>query len=187
MRIHFTGRHVEVTPALEAFARERIEKLARFVPALLEAHVVLSVEKYRHRAEVSVHSRRSDLLGVQESGDMYTSLSQVFEKLERQARKDKEKLSARNRRGAAPAGEAAAAAPLRPVRRRAPAGARRAARPSPRVVPTPPDELKPMSVEDAVLAMQDSGDGFLVFRNARSQRVNVVYRRGDGRFGVIEA
>jgi putative sigma-54 modulation protein len=54
-------------------------------------------------------------------------------------------------------------------------------------VRTAPGELKPMSVEDAVLAMQDSRDGFLVFRNARSQRVNVVYRRGDGRYGVIEA
>jgi putative sigma-54 modulation protein len=118
---------------------------------------------------------------------MYTSLSQVFEKLERQARKDKERLTARHRRrAAAPAAGSAEPPPASRAPRPAAAPRRRLLPPA-RVVRTAPDDLKPMSVEDAVLAMQDSGDGFLVFRNARSQRVNVVYRRDDGRFGVIEA
>lgn len=189
MRVHFTGRHVEVTPALEDHARDRLEKLQKLLPAIVEAHVILSVEKYRHRAEVNVHMRRLDLSAVHETGDMYASLTQVFEKLERQAQKRKDRFRSRKRRAHGPARppEAAAAEGTDPVR--AP-GSRLAGPPNsrpPRLVRIESPDLKPMSIEDAVLEVQDSESGFLVFRNARSQRVNVVYRRGDGRFGVIEA
>ncbi len=178
MRLTFTGRHVEVTPALQEHGRERIAKLLKFLPGILEAHVILSVEKYRHRAEVNVHTRRADLSAVEETGDMYSSLTQAFEKLERQARKRKDKVKGRKRRGAAPLkGEPAEEPPAPP-----PANNR-----LPRLVRVESPELKPMSIEDAVLQVQDSERGFVVFRNSRSQRINVVYRRGDGRYGVIEA
>lgn len=180
MRVHFTGRHVDVTPALEAHGRERLAKLQKFLPGILEARIILSVEKYRHRAEVNVHTRRVDLSAVEETGDMYTSLTQVFEKLERQAIKRKGKVRSRKRR----AGTGAALTLATEAERPPSSGANNRI---PNVVRVEALELKPMSIEDAVLQVQDSERDFLVFRNARSQRVNVIYRRGDGRFGVIEA
>ena len=193
MRIHFTGRHVEVTAALEASGRDRLEKLQRFLPGILEAHIILSVEKYRHRAEVNLHTRHDDLSAVQETGDMYSSLSQVFDKLERQALKLKDKVKSRKRRaaGAQRAVEAgverAAQEDTRRVREdQSAAGARRRVAASPRLVREGSTDLKPMSVEDAVLQVQESERGFVVFRNSRSQRVSVIYRRSDGRYGVIE-
>ena len=203
MRAHFTGRHVEVTPALETFGRERLAKLQKFLPPIIEAHVILSVEKYRHRAEVNLHTRHGVLSGTTETGDMYSSLSLVFEKLERQARRRKEKITSSKRRGRGlePAeaaletlvagqesGRGRAPGSGRPPasRRRREPGQDSGGTRAPRVVRTESVELKPMSIEDAVLQIQDTEHGFLVFRNARSQRVNVVYRRGDGRYAVIE-
>ncbi len=180
MRVHFTGRHLDVTPALESFTQERLQKLQKILPAIIEVHVILHVEKYRHQAEINVRSRGFSLSGAHESDDMYASISQVFEKLGRQTLKRKTKQASRKHR---PAGARPSAAT--PRRTTAARGGRRASASS-QVVRTDVDELKPMSVEDAILQIQDSKRNFVVFRNARSQRVNVVYIRRDGQFGVIE-
>ncbi len=182
MRVHFTGRHVEITPALQAFAEGRMERLQKHLPSILEAHVILSVEKYRHQAEVNVHTRRFILSGAQETGDMYTSIALVFDKLERQAKKRKEKATSGKRRTAARASARRLAMRERVVM----SGDGGDPRPARRLLRTETVELKPMSVEDALLQVEDSADGFVVFRNARSQRVNVVYRRRDGHIGIIE-
>jgi len=183
MRVHFTGRHVEVTSALQAFAQERLQRLQKHLSSILEAHVILSVEKYRHQAEVNVHLRRFVLSGAQETGDMYTSIAQVFDKLERQARKRKEKATSGNRRTSVRASSRRLGVLEQVMRSGDGSGAPRPAR---RLLRTETIDLKPMSVEDALLQVEDSADGFVVFRNARSQRVNVVYRRRDGHIGIIE-
>ncbi len=182
MQVRLTGRHVEITPALEEFTREHLEKLQKILPAIIEAHAILQVEKYRHRAEINIHTRRFMLSGAHETDDMYQSLTNVFEKLEQQARKRKEKLTSRKRRTSA----SRSARSSQTASEYGSAKTEHRAH-TPRVVHTELPDLKPMSLEDAILQMEESENDFLVFRNARSKRVSVVYLRDDGDFGVIES
>ncbi len=87
MKVNFTGRHVEVSEALRAFAEERFQKMTPYLDDIIDVHVTLSVEKHRHMAEVSVKTRGGDFLAGTETDDMYASLSQALDKLETQAHK----------------------------------------------------------------------------------------------------
>src|SRR4029450_518838 len=101
MKIHFTGRQVDLTPALRTAAEEKLGKLERFLDPLMEAHVILAVEKHRHRAEVVVHGKHVTLSAAAETGDMYSTLARVADRLERQAKKHREKLKVeKHRKGA---------------------------------------------------------------------------------------
>jgi len=92
IHLDITGRHVEITPALRDFAEERLAKLERLLDGPIEAHVVLGIEKHRHFAEVQVKSKTGVFTGHQETGDLYASIREVADKLERQALKHKEKI-----------------------------------------------------------------------------------------------
>jgi len=94
MKVNFTGRHVEVTDALKAFAQERLEKMAAYLDDIIDVHATLSVEKHRHLAEVSLKTRTSDFLASAETDDMYASLTQALDKLETQAHKQAGKRQA---------------------------------------------------------------------------------------------
>ncbi len=87
MKVIFTGRHVEVTEALRTFAQERLQKMSTYLDDVIDVHVILSVEKHRHLAEVTLKSRMDDFVASAETGDMYQSLSQALDKLEAQAHK----------------------------------------------------------------------------------------------------
>src|SRR5262245_30956115 len=142
MQVHITGRQVEITPALRKFAEEKLRKVEKLLGGPIEAHVVLAVEKRRHHAEIQVKSRSALLSGAEETGDLYASIGDVVEKLERQALKHKEKLTGRKKRGGRDAagfpGEEKAAPPSRAAR---PAVAGRV----PRIVPSARYRLKPLS------------------------------------------
>jgi putative sigma-54 modulation protein len=99
MQVHITGRQVAITPALRKFAEEKLKKVEKILGGPIEAHVVLAVEKRRHHAEIQVKSRNALLSGAEETGDLYASIGDVVEKLERQALKHKEKLTGRKKRG----------------------------------------------------------------------------------------
>jgi putative sigma-54 modulation protein len=92
IHLDITGRHVEITPALRDFTEERLAKLERLLDGPIEAHVVLGIEKHRHFAEVQVKSKTGVFTGHQETGDLYASIREVADKLERQALKHKEKI-----------------------------------------------------------------------------------------------
>jgi putative sigma-54 modulation protein len=115
MKIDITGRHIDLTPALQEFAQDKLKKLEKLLQEPIEAHVVLSIVKHRHIAEVQVKSRTVAFSGTEETGDLYASIGEVVDKLERQALKHKEKVhDHKHRRGprdpevAAAIGEAAA-------------------------------------------------------------------------------
>ena len=173
MKVHFTGRQIEITEALRRAAEERLTKLSRFMDEIGEAHVILAVEKRRHRAEILVRSRQANLSAAAETGDMYSALSRVGDKLERQAKKRREKLKVERKR------EGKKASPRRVVTAASVAE-------GPRVVPVPAGPLKPMSVEEALLQVLGTEREFLVFRNSASRRISVLYRRRDGNYGLIE-
>jgi putative sigma-54 modulation protein len=190
MNIELTGRNIEITPALRRFTSDKLRKLERLLDGPVEAHVVLVIEKHRHRAEIQIKSRTAVLSGTEETGDLYASIGEVAEKLERQALKHKEKVTERKRREATKLA-AAATAPAKPLRRRRPT----------RTLVTPPAvgeetptrlirteryRLKPLAPEDAALELEGTGEELLVFRDSRTYRVNVVYRRRDGNFGLVD-
>jgi putative sigma-54 modulation protein len=92
IHLDITGRHVEITPALRDFAGEKLAKLERLLDGPIEAHVVLGIEKHRHFAEIQVKSKTGVFSGHQETDDLYASIREVADKLERQALKHKEKM-----------------------------------------------------------------------------------------------
>ncbi len=100
IHLDITGRHVEITPALRNFAEEKLAKLERLLDGPIEAHVVLSIMKHRHIAEIQIKSRSVVLSGTEETSDLYASIGEVVDKLERQALKHKEKIhDHKHRRG----------------------------------------------------------------------------------------
>src|SRR5262245_42813397 len=115
MKVEFTGRHVEITAAIKKHAREQLEKIAKVFDfdSLGKAHVVLDVEKHRHRAEIVFRWRDQELTAIAVTNDMYTALTAVAVKLERQALKLKGKKTARKRHS--PSTSVVAPSPLPPV------------------------------------------------------------------------
>jgi ribosome hibernation promoting factor len=174
MRIHMTGRQIEVTEALKQATEDRLARLEKYLDGGGEAHVVLAVEKQRHRAEIVIRDRRAVLSATGETRDMYSTLSLVGDRLERQAKKHREKVKIeRKRKGKKTSPRRLARAP--------------SANPDgPRVIRVNSSPVKPMSVEEALLQVRGTEREFLVFRNSVSQRVSVLYRRKDGNFGLIE-
>ena len=181
MHIDIAGRHIEITRALRTFVEDKLRKLEPLLDGPSKVHVVLAIEKHRHLAEIQVKSRTALLSGAKETEDLHSSINQVVERLEGQARKHKEKLTGRKKReGRKIAAEAEAPIPRRRTKLQPAAGARTPLLRSERY------RLKPLSAEDAAMELEDSGGELLVYRDARTYRVNVVYRRRDGNFGHVD-
>jgi len=87
MKVIFTGRHVEVSDSLRASAQERFTKMTTYLDDIIDVHVIFSVEKHRHQAEITLKTRRGEFIACAETDDMYASLSQALDKLEAQAHK----------------------------------------------------------------------------------------------------
>jgi len=186
MQLEITGRHVEITPALREFAEEKLRKLERLLDAPLEVHVVLSIEKHRHMAEIQVKSRSGIFAGAEETADLYASIGEVVDKLETQARRHKEKLRTRRVKRGPRSPEAAAVMEAEA----APAGVETEAPAADEnrgfLVRGRGYRVKPLSPEDAVLELESTNEDVLVFRDSETDRVNVVYRRKDGNFALVE-
>lgn len=198
MKLDITGRHIDITPAIRDFTRDKLTKLEKWIDEVIEAHVILSVEKHRHQAEIVIKGRHHTFTGADETGDMYVSIGNVVDKIEKQARKLKEKAVGRRKHARSTQEAVATILPAKrsakevsssngvPPARLARAAAASAAGSTPRIIRTNDYHMKPMSLEDAALAFRDSDREFLVFREARSQRISVMYRRKDGHLGLIE-
>lgn len=181
MQIQITGRRMEVPNALKGFIESRVQKLERFLDGITDVHVTLSTERHRQVAEINVHGRGNVRLSAKEaSDDLKVSVTHAMEKVEGQARKQREKkIYKKRRRSTRVEGKGTfnviqsepAAAP-------APDGAR--------IVESRRFAIKPLSVEEAVLEIEEEKAEFLVFFNAANDRTNVLYRRPDGNFGLID-
>jgi putative sigma-54 modulation protein len=171
MNIIVTGRHLEVTPALKKYAEEKIKKFKRYLSNISEAIVTLSVEKYRHKVEVLLKVNGVLIQAEGITGEIYSSIDEVVEKLERQVKKYKEKLvSHRKGEGKASSTETKATA----------------SEETGRIIKNKKFELKPMSPDEAAMQMELLDKDFFVFTNDNNGNINVIYRRKDGNFGLIE-
>jgi putative sigma-54 modulation protein len=186
MQLDITGRQIEVTPALREFAEEKLRKLEKLLDGPLEIHVVLGIEKHRHTAEIQVKSRNAVFSGTQETGDLYASIGEVADKLERQALKHKEKMRTRKVKRGPRSPEAAAVMEANAAPRLQVEDDARAPAEAPRIVRSHRYRIKPLSAEDAVLELESSAEDVLVFRDAETDGVHVVYRQKDGNFALVE-
>jgi putative sigma-54 modulation protein len=173
MKIEFTGRQTAVPDEVRRLAERKLAKVGKLLPSFTRAHVILSADKHRQVAEVSVHSRHLDLAAVEVTTDPRLSVSGAIEKLLRQAQRQ---LAKRRERKGADSPRLAAPAPERGGDGQAP-----------RVVRSRRVAVKPMTLEEATLEMGARPDGVLVFRDAVTERVGVLFRRRDGNLGLIEA
>jgi putative sigma-54 modulation protein len=95
MKVHYTGRHMELTEPLKQFAKERLDKLVTYLDDIMDVHVVMAVEKHRHEAEITLKTRANTMVASATSDDMYASITQAVDKLEAQAHKQQDKRTTR--------------------------------------------------------------------------------------------
>lgn len=171
MVITYTGKNMEVSEYLRDLADKKIAKLERYFPSDTEVQVTMSVEKNRHIIEVTIPYAGGIIRGEEVTSDMYASIDNVIAKLEKQIVRNKSKLERSLRYEGEPSdydyeeGEDD----------------------EPRIVRVKRFSMKPMSVEEAALQMELLGHSFFVFTNDRTEEMNVLYRRKDGNYGLIEA
>jgi len=176
MQTSVTFKNLDPSDHLKTFVQEKLDRFDRLLDNPAEANVVLSVEKFRHIAEVNIIGDRLNINGKEETNDMYSAIDMVIDKLISQIKKSKQKI--RKRRVSAKAkGRDKGRAYDRM------AYPETSASPQIRVQNI---DYKPMDVDEAVLQMDLVDDQFFVFTNSRTERVNVLYRRKDGDYGLIQ-
>ncbi|GAW93155.1 ribosome hibernation-promoting factor, HPF/YfiA family [Calderihabitans maritimus] len=174
MNIIVRGKNIDVTNALREYAEKRLRKLQKYLD-IEEVQVTLLVEKERHRVEVTIPLNGFVIRGEEESGDMYASVDMVIDKLERQINKYKTKLAKKIKNNS-----------LRELVAQMSQEEREEEEEKPKIVRTKRFPIKPMPVEEAIMQMNLVGHNFFVFSNAETEEINVVYRRKDGNYGLIE-
>jgi putative sigma-54 modulation protein len=175
MRIDFTGRQIDVSPELRSYTQERLRKITRLLRNRFDLHVILTAEKHRRIAEITLKFRDHTLVGLQETGDARTSINGALDKLERQAVRLLARRRTRKRRP-----KPATAVMLNVFR------TERVDHEERRVLETERFPIKPMSVEEAIESLGAVRVGVVVFRNTETERVNVLYRRHDGHLALVE-
>ncbi|WP_434387031.1 ribosome hibernation-promoting factor, HPF/YfiA family [Melittangium boletus] len=206
MQLNITFRQFGSSDALKEYAKEKVERVNKYLDRAGDAHVVLSLERHLHHADITIHSGAWVLRGREKSADMYASIDLAMDKIESQLRKYKEKIKNHHGRDrvhhrqelvntfkvrhkvfelpeelggeSAEATADTAPAPSTP--------AQAAAAPTTRIVRTSDITVKPMPVDEAVMQMNLLNQDFYVFQHATTHEVCVVYRRkDDGQFGLI--
>lgn len=177
MKFDIRGKNIELTDSLKEYTTKRLSKLEKYIEDVKEAQVALSIEGERHKVEVTIPLNGVILRGEETTEDMYSSIDMVEEKLEKQLEKYKTKLY-KHHRGVgfkkAIAEQAKQELESNWITEDF------------KIVRTKKFALKPMDEEEAIMQMNLLGHSFFVFFNSGSEEVNVVYRRKDGNYGLIE-
>lgn len=177
MQIAVTFRHMEASEAVRQYLEEKISRVKKYIDEPIDAQAVLSVEKkIRHCAEVTLVAKGITIKGSEETNDMYAAIDGMVDKIERQLKRYKEKIKQHK-----PASERA-----RQVEKTVYAAESiDEGSPEPVVIRSQSFSVKPLSVEEAVMQMDLLHKTFLVFSDASTNEISVVYRRKDGNYGLI--
>ncbi len=177
MQISVTFRHIEPSPALREYAEEKVSRIKKYLEEPIDAHVVLNVEKFRHSAEAIVDANGLRINVTEETEDMYSAIDMLVDTLEVQAKRVRDKVRGRKSTGSGrnfvSAGERVAADDTTEDQES-------------RVIRTDQVYAKPMDLDEAVMQLDLSKGEFMVFTNRHTNRVNVLYHRKDGHYGLIE-
>ena len=164
-------KNLEPSDALKSYVSEKLNRMEKYFNGPAEANVVLSIEKFRHSAEINIMGDRLNINGKEETEEMYSAIDMVLDKLEGQIKKSKQKgrkYRSKGRTGAMLSEQVSDMDGDRPR------------------VRVHHIEFKPMDVDEAVMQMDLIKDTFLVFTNARTESVNVLFRQKDGNYGLIQ-
>jgi ribosome hibernation promoting factor len=177
MRLQVKGKNLDVSDSMRSYAEEKLKKLERRLADPTQIELELSLERNpsiaaNHVAEATIWTKGPTLRAREASADMRASIDQLVDKLERQVTRYRDK----RRRRVVPRGDGEARQPLPPLVDEAESV----------IVKTKQFPVKPMSPEEAVLQLELVGHDFFVFQNGETGEVNVVYRRRDGQYGLIE-
>jgi putative sigma-54 modulation protein len=177
MNITFAFKNFEPSAHLKEYAASRFEKMAKFIGDTVETElqISLSVEKFRHKADVVLLSDNIHISAYESSEDMYATIDQVSDKLEAQLKRMRERHKER-RRGGTPKSARMDVISFTPAE-----GGR-----TPTIKTSDSYEPKPMSVDEAAMQLESLKYEFLVFRDADTSRVNVIYRTKNGDYGLID-
>ncbi len=175
MKFEFSGRHIEVTPALKAHVEDHFKRIDHiFNGKPIKAHVIIEVERGRHRSEILVNWRNDALTANSTSADMYKSLSDSISKIEKQALKLKNKVIDRAHKATKAGTIAQQNEEVIPTAR------------ATRIISAKRYAVKPMTADEAAMELMAEENQFLVFRNAENERLSVIYKRKDGNYGLIQ-
>lgn len=174
MQTSVTFKNLDPSDHLKSYAGEKLDRLDKFLDNPAEASVVLAVEKFRHIAEITILGDRLNLIGKEETNDMYSAIDMALDKLEKQIKKNKQKIRERRVGSKTSVKEILAEAVASPTEDAV------------GQVKIKHIEYKPMDIDEAVLQLNLVKDNFLVFTNARTNQVNVLYRRKNGDYGLIQ-
>jgi len=174
MKISVTFRNGEGENWQKVYVEEKMQKLKKYLDAPAEAHIIVSIEKFRNVTDINLSSKGWNINAKEEDKDMRVALDRCVSKIEKQLKKQKEK-----------------------IRQHKPKSIRRGQRAS--SVPEEADEvttnriaetrkviLKPMTFDDAVMELEETNDRFIIYRDTSSENVSLIYRRDDGNFTLIE-
>jgi putative sigma-54 modulation protein len=172
MSINFTARNTNITPEIKGYCAKRLKSLERVVGQKMTADIILSVEKYRHKAEINVKIKRANLNAMEETSEMMSSLGLAFDNIEKRVKKEREKLRERKRRKIREV-----EVPVLPVEEQ---------EQQKRVIRSQDYSLKPMSLDEAFLQFELGNKEVFVFRKLGSEKWAVIFRRKDGNYGLVE-
>ncbi len=175
MRISITGKNLEISDYLNDLVNKKVGKLERFFPQDTEVFVTLAVEKNRHIVEVTIPYDGGVIRGEEITGDMYASIDNVLDKLEKQIIRHRTRLEKCLRSGALREMESAIGEMEDELEEE-----------GPRIVRVKRFAIKPMNEEEAMLQIEMIGHSFYVFLNSDTNQMNVIYKRKDGNYGLIE-
>jgi putative sigma-54 modulation protein len=172
MKIKYTARHTNIAPEMKKHCERRMQAIEKVLGYPIEANIFISVEKYRHKAEINVRIKGATLNSVEETNDMFSSVGLAFDHIEKRVKKEQEKLKGRKRRKSRDVGMI----PLPPETEEQ----------SVKVIQSRDFSLKPMSVEEALLQLESRKKEVFVFRKFDTEKWAVLYRRKDGNYGLVE-
>jgi len=175
MKISVTFRNTEGENWQKEYVAERLDKLKKYIDNPVDARVILSVEKFRNAAEINLMANGLNINGKEEEKDMVLAIDKAIEKIERQLKKRKEKIrgfKGNNARSGEPDSGSQ--------------GEEGEELPETKVVEIRKIVLKPMSIDDAVMEMETTKNRFVIYRDSSTENVNVIYRREDGKFTLLE-
>lgn len=179
--VRITGRHVQATEAIKRYAESKIDNLHLDYPRIIEAHVILDVEKYRQIVEIILHcSNHITIEASAETTDLYASIDQAADKIAQQMRKYKTRILRTHRprrQGVQHFEEQVLSVPQ---------DFEHKAESEPIIIQTERYPVKPMFIDEAVLQMEMSKQQFVVFLNAKTEKISILHRRRDGSYGLME-
>lgn len=174
MKFEYTGRHIDVTPALRTHVEDHFDRIKHlFNGTPTKAHVIIEVERNRHRSEIIVNFLNEVITAETTRKDMYLSLSQTIDKIEKQAQRLKNKIIDKSHRRQKVSTIVPETAEVEPTPQ------------TPRIINVKRYAVKPMTDEEAAMLLDADEKQFLVFRNAENERVSIIYKREDGNYGLI--